>query len=58
VFNEFCDDHGTGRLIISVVYWLTRMEERLDSSKLKRIPLLKTVPNFLVSYDVQGEFIG
>jgi hypothetical protein len=56
-FYEFGEDErGTGRLIISVACWLTRIEERLYNSKHLGIPLLKTIPKISESHVSHGNF--
>jgi hypothetical protein len=60
-FHEFglgMDDStsGTGRLIISIACWLTRIEERLYIAKKTATPLVTTVPRLAGSYSVSDKF--
>jgi hypothetical protein len=56
-FYEFRDDkYATGRLIISIACWLTRIEERLYASKRYSLPLQKNIPKLSGSYAVIGTF--
>jgi hypothetical protein len=49
---------GTGRLIISIACWLTRIEERLYLAKKTATPLVTTVPRLTENYSVSGVFSG
>jgi hypothetical protein len=59
-FCQFGDDKtgGTGRLIISIACWLTRIEERMYQAKCTGNPMVKTVPALTGSYVVAGNFTG
>jgi hypothetical protein len=57
-FYEFGDDKsgGTGRLIISIACWLTRMEERMYQAKVTASPIVKSVKRLTGNYSVSGSF--
>jgi hypothetical protein len=56
-FYEFGDDRlGTGRLIVSIAAWLTRIEERLYTSKLESRSLVTGIPRLTGNYVVTGIF--
>lgn len=56
-FYEFGDDQlGTGRLIISVACWLTRIEDRLYKAKRISKSIQTTIPKLSGSYQVTGSF--
>jgi hypothetical protein len=59
-FYEFGDDKtgGTGRLIISIACWLTRIEERLYRAKISASPMVKSLPRLAGNYAVSGTFTG
>jgi hypothetical protein len=59
-FYEFGDDKsgGTGRLILSIACWLTRMEERMYQAKTTGIPIVKSVKRLTGNYTVSGSFTG
>jgi hypothetical protein len=58
-FYEFgTDERGTGRLIVSICCWLTRMEERMYISKLESRPLIPFTPKLSRNYSVQCNFTG
>jgi hypothetical protein len=59
-FYEFGDDKtgGTGRLIISISCWLTRIEERMYRAKISANSIAKSVPRLTGSYVVSGNFTG
>jgi hypothetical protein len=59
-FYEFGDDRsgGTGRLIISIACWLTRIEERFLQAKISGSAITKTVPRLTGNYAASGSFKG
>jgi hypothetical protein len=59
-FYEFGDDKtgGSGRLLISIACWLTRMEEQMYRAKTSANPIAKSVPRLSGNYAVTGYFTG
>jgi hypothetical protein len=59
-FYEFGDDKsgGTGRLIISIACWLTRIEERIYQSRMTATPIVTSVKRLTGNYTVSREFTG
>jgi hypothetical protein len=59
-FYEFGDDKtgGTGRLIISIACWLTRIEERMYRAKISANEIVKSIPRLTGNYTVTGNFTG
>jgi hypothetical protein len=59
-FYEFGDDKsgGTGRLIISIACWLTRIEERMYQAKTTANQIAKTIPRLGGNYAASGAFTG
>jgi Mg-chelatase subunit ChlD len=51
-FYDFGDDKtgGTGRLVISIACWLTRMEERAYRARIAASDIVKTVPRLTGTY--------
>jgi uncharacterized protein YegL len=56
-FYEFGNDqHGTGRLIVSIACWLVRAEERHVNTLSESTPFVTWTPRLCGKYDIKGEF--